>query len=431
MKLPGKKVAILGLGVSGFQSALFLKKQGYHLWVSDQGDVSTIRERAQSLSREGIEVEYGRHTEGRILRSDWVLISPGIPPESSVYRSLLKKKIPIVSEIEVAGWHSKAQKVVGITGTSGKTTVSTLLTRVLQKKGFHAMSCGNIGNPWIGELSKITQETVVVLEISSFQLEHCHYFRPHMGVLLNLSPNHEDWHGDMKSYVTSKLKLFQNQVRGDYAVICEADHKRFFPDYPFRAQTVYFDKEPQGNPNETVVRVVSKFFGCSDKLADEVFKNFEGIEHRLEKFLEVRDVNYINDSKCTTPASLIWALEKFPDGKVVLLAGGHPKSRQFESLRDLIKRKVKQMILIGEARPLLREAWQGCCPTFETDDFKEAIERAHQAAVTRDNVLLSPGCASFDMFQNYQERGMLFKKLVRETVAQDRSQTASNISSTK
>lgn len=416
-KAPGKKVSILGIGRSGFESAVFLQDRGFRVFASDQGESDSIRASAAQLKKRGIEAESGSHSAERILASDWALISPGIPPAAPVYQALLKKRIPVMSEIEVASWYSRSSNIIAVTGSAGKTTVTTLITRVLQKCGFRALSCGNIGNPWIGELSEIGPDDFVVLEVSSFQLEHCHSFRPKAGVLLNLSPNHQDWHRDMEEYVRAKLRLFQNQKGEDWAILRRADQMNFFPDFKFRGRVVHFDERKEMNPNEEAVRAVAGLFGCEPVKTEEVLRGFEGIEHRLEKVTVLDQVTYVNDSKSTTPAALAWALGKFPDTKVVLLAGGHPKSSDFHQVRELVGRKVKAAILIGEARPLLREAWRGTCPLEETDDFRQAVLKAHQLATAGDAVLLSPACASFDMFKNYEERGRLFKKIVAELAA--------------
>lgn len=407
----GKKVAVLGLGVSGMQSALFLQKKGFEVFASDGGQSPALAERVKELEAAGIEAEAGKHTLDKITACDWVLISPGIPPTAPAYKAALDKKIPVYSEIEVASWFCPSNKIIAVTGSSGKTTVTTLIHRIMQKTYGKSFLCGNIGNPWIGELDKIQAGDPVVIEVSSFQLAQCESFRPHTAVLLNLSPNHQDWHPDMQDYANAKLRIFRSQEAGDHAILRKKDQDAYFPDYSFDAQPHYFDLKP-GNPNEEAVRLVGAVMGASVKVVEEVLASFEGIEHRMEKAASANGVTYINDSKCTTTASLAWALEKFPDGKVLLLAGGHPKSNDFADIRGLIQKKVKKAYLIGEAIPLLREAWKDACPQVETADFESAVTEAHAAAKAGDVVLLSPACASFDMFKNYVERGALFKKIV-------------------
>lgn len=414
MKARGKKVSILGLGVSGYQSACFLLEKGFNLFVSDQAENPVIQDRAQDLRQRGIEVETGRHSLERILQSDWVLISPGLSPSLPIYQALREKRLPVFSEIEVASWFCPSSKIIAVTGSAGKTTVTTLIARVIRKAFGHSFLCGNIGNPWIGEVPKISKDDFVVLEVSSFQLMHCEGFRPHVGVLLNLSPNHQDWHRDMPEYVAAKLRIFQNQTAGDYAVLRYTDQERFFPGRRWNAKTVYFDQGTGENCNEAAVLCGARLLGIGDQISESVLREFEGIEHRLEKVTSSKGVDYVNDSKATTTASLAWALEKLPDESVILLAGGHPKSNDFATVRDLIHKKVKLALLIGEARPLLRKAWEGACDLLETESFEDAVSKAHQTAEAGNTVLLSPACASFDMFKDYQERGVIFKKLVFE-----------------
>lgn len=453
MNPPGKKVAVLGLGVSGYESALFLHGKGLEVFVSDGGRSPVLDERAGNLRRKGIETETGAHSLERILNSDWVLISPGIAPGMPVYQALAARKIPVVSEIEVASWYSPTRNLVAVTGSSGKTTVSTLISRVLEKKYGRSFLCGNIGNPWIAELDRMNAGDYVVIEISSFQLQHCFSFRPYAALLLNLSPNHQDWHKDMQDYAEAKLRIFQAQTSADHALIRKADQAQFFPKSEFKASVHYFGESGRNptiparsanlddplfagrkatiparsadledrlfaDPNEEAVTLAAGLLGCDPGLAEEVIRNFEGIEHRLEKFGAWRGIDFVNDSKSTTPSSLAWALEKYPDGKVVLLAGGHPKSGGFEALRPLLARKVKAAVLIGEAGPVLEMAWQGACALVPGGfDFTEAVRKAVRLAKEGDTVLLSPACASFDMFKNYQERGRLFKELAREALS--------------
>ncbi len=415
-KAPGKKVSVLGLGVSGLQSALFLHAKGFQVFASDGGETDSVKQKARELAAKGIEVETGRHSLDRITASDWVLISPGIPPFSPVYQELQRKKMSVFSEIEVASWYSRTRRIAAVTGSAGKTTVATLLARALARTGRRTFLCGNIGNPWISELDNLGPEDIVVLELSSFQLMHCRSFRPEIGILLNIAPNHQDWHPDMQDYAQAKLRIFAGQGSEDKALIRRIDERNFFPNHSFKARKIYFADTPGVNPNVDAVTKAAAIYGIRPEEVKNIADTFEGIEHRLEKFAVSGGTTYINDSKCTTTASLAWALEKFADGHVVLLAGGHPKSDDFAAVRELVKRKVKRAILIGEAIPLLRKAWEGACRLEEASSFKDAVARARAAAGGGDTVLLSPACASFDMFRNYEERGRLFKKLVLETL---------------
>lgn len=410
----GKKVTVLGLGKSGFQSALFLKGKGYTVFVSELKDTENVRRFASSLREQGIECETGMHSMERILASDWLLLSPGISPATPVYRAAFEKKIPLISEIEAASWFCASRRIVAVTGSSGKTTVTTLLARVHEAAGLPVICCGNIGNPWIGELAHIDEKTTVVLELSSFQLQHCFTFAPRVGVLLNIAPNHQDWHRDMTEYAEAKLRMFQNQGPEDFAVIRAQDRKMLFPRYPFRGKVVCSDDQPAANPNYEAVRHTAAILGLPAEAVETVLRDFRGLEHRMERVAVHQGIEYVNDSKSTTTASLAWALNQYGDGKVLLIAGGIAKSSDYADIRDLIARKAKAVFLIGKAVPVFREAWKGTVPIRECRDLGAAVDEASRAAAAGDTVLLSPACSSFDMFQNYEHRGREFKRYVAE-----------------
>ena len=406
-----KKVAVLGLGETGLASALFLKKLGYSVFVSDSSSAELVRQRSETLQENKIPFELGSHSLEEIGACDWAVISPGIPPSSDLYLYLQKKQIPMVSEVEVASWFSPGV-VIAVTGTSGKSTVTTLLSRIFQAHGIHSVACGNLGNPWIGELTKLTSETQIVLELSSFQLLHTQSLKPKIGILLNLGMNHLDWHPSMEDYVSAKLRLFQNQAAGDYALIRQEDQKKFFPKRPFKGQVKYWGE--QQNSTEELFFEIGRMKGLDPKKTREVIDRFEGLEHRLEKVAEIDSIKFYNDSKCTTLEALVWGLEKFPDQKVILLAGGHAKGADFPSVRKNLSKKVKRAVVFGEAADLLKDSWEGAAPVSRAKDLKEAFREALKAASSGDVILLSPACASFDQFANYKERGKAFKELVSE-----------------
>lgn len=413
---PGTKVAILGLRDTGYLSALFLHEKGYRVFASDLGDLPEVRGHVSKLLELGIAAEWGHHSFEEILASDWVLISPGIPPSAKIYQELVRAQKPIYSEIEVASWFSSAKTVVAVTGSCGKTTTATLIAKIVEANGRKAVLCGNIGNPWIGELSRIDPETVVVLEVSSFQLMHCVRFAPSVGILLNVFPNHMDWHADMREYAQAKLNIFRAMDDAGIMICQKAEERALFPDFTSRAKRVYFDERLAANPNEAALLCAAEALGCSAASVRESLESFQGLEHRMEKFAEQDGVSFVNDSKATTTASLAWALEKCPEGSVVLICGGKYKTdvHDFRTLRDLVAKKVRSAILIGVARPMLREAWQGVVEMVEAETLDEACRLSLQKAQKGDTVLLSPACASFDMFKHYQERGKLFKELIRK-----------------
>lgn len=413
---PGTKVAVLGLRNTGTLSAICLHEKGYKVFASDLSETGDVRANVLKLTGLGIEAECGKHSLEAILAADWMLISPGIPPGSKVYQAILAAKKPVFSEIEVASWFSQARTVVAVTGSCGKTTTATLIAKIVAASGRTAVLCGNIGNPWIGELSRIMPDTVVVLEVSSFQLAHCTDFAPSVGLLLNVYPNHMDWHIDMKEYAEAKLNLFRAMKDMDVMICRKADETKIFPDFRTAARRVYFDERTASNPNEAALLCAAEALGCPSRLAVKALADFQGLEHRMEKFAEQDGVTFVNDSKCTTTASLVWALEKYADRRVVLVAGGKLKTdlKDFVGVRGVIKRKVKIAVLIGATRPIMREAWEGTTEILEAADLDEACRLSIEKAAEGDTVILSPACASFDMFKNYEERGKLFKEKIKK-----------------
>ena len=413
---PGTKMAILGLRDTGFLSALYLHAKGYQIFASDLADTENVRENVSKLVKRGVRAECGKHSLDTILAADGFLVSPGIPPGSKIYQTILASRKPIYSEIEVASLFSPAKTVVAVTGSCGKTTTATLIAEMIKASGRKAVLCGNIGNPWIGELSRITPDTCVVLEVSSFQLMHCASFAPSVGLLLNIFPNHMDWHADMKEYAEAKLNLFRAMKKTDVMICRKKDETDFFPDFRTAARRIYFDERPASNPNEAALFCAAEALGCPGELVGNVIRNFRGIEHRLENFAGRGGITFMNDSKATTTASLAWALEKFDDGTVVLICGGKHKTgvEDFRGLRAVIARKVRCALLIGAARPVMKEAWQGIVEMEEAGSLEEACRLSIEKAQKGDTVLLSPACASFDMFKNYEERGRLFKEIIQK-----------------
>lgn len=406
-----KRVAILGLGQSGLAGALFLKRRGYQVFVSEAGENETLEKRSCYLKEEKIPFELGKHTREKIGACDWVLISPGIAPSSEIYQWLLKKKIPLASEIEVASWFSPGE-LIAVTGTSGKSTIVTLLGRIFQAQGFESVACGNLGNPWIGEIDRLGPGTRIILEVSSFQLLHTGTLHPQGAILLNLGRNHLDWHPTMEDYVAAKLRLFRYQTPEDFTFIRRKDQESFFPHFSFRSKVIYFGEKPESNSNEELLRELSRLKGLNPAKTAEVLSRFEGLEHRLESVKEIEGVRFINDSKSTTLEALAWALDRFSGQEVILLAGGHAKGADFRLVRERLSKKVKQAVVYGEAQDLLWESWKGAAPLARRADLDGAFEEALKIARPGDTVLLSPACASFDQFKNYEERGRFFKQLV-------------------
>lgn len=409
---PGSRAAVIGLGKSGFQSALFLHKKGFHVFASEKGSSPEIQEQAARLREAGIETETGTHTQSRILECDWALISPGIKPSHDVSLWLRDAAKPVYSEIEAASWFCPSKNIIAVTGSCGKTTLATLLARLLERAGRKTLLCGNIGNPWIGEIERITPDTFIVLELSSFQLAGCRSFHPRLAFLTNIFPNHLDWHPDMEDYTRCKLKMFERQQGEDTAVVRE-EEAHLLCGLPGFAGKVCVLKSGSGrNPHQEMLEEACRTLDIPEPLGGEVFRSFEGLEHRMEKAGEAGGVFFVNDSKSTTTASLKWALEKFSDGEVLLIAGGMAKSRDFGDIAGLVQRKCRGVYLIGRDRAILAEFWQASGPQ-QIETLEEALREAFRQANSGNTVLLSPACASFDQFANYMARGDAFKEMVR------------------
>jgi len=410
MNLEGKKVSVLGARETGIQSALFLKKRGAAVFLSELREGKEFIEAKKTLESRGIECEFGRHTWEEIADSELIVVSPGIPPRAPICQKAVRSGIPVWSEIELAFRYSPAE-IIAVTGSNGKTTVTTLVRDVLRASGRNAVSCGNIGNSFIREVDQLNSETIAIVEVSSFQLTHIDQFKPHVAVLLNLSPNHLDWHETFEEYASVKWKIFKNQTASDYSLINASDQESVKRASQLKSQVIYFDGEQNGNPNYDAVEKVASIYQVDPKVTQSILENFSGIEHRYEDAGTFLDVRYINDSKSTTIASLRWALERVGEG-AILVSGGRHKGGDFRVLRDLIRKKIKFLILIGEAKKEIENAFGDLVSVYSTDTLEEALRVARSVSRPGQTILFSPACASFDMFQDYQDRGRQFKHIL-------------------
>jgi UDP-N-acetylmuramoylalanine--D-glutamate ligase len=302
--------------------------------------------------------------------------------------------------------------IIAVTGSNGKTTVATLIGKLLEAAGKKVFTCGNIGRPFCGELQKLKEGDLVCLEVSSFQLETIDKFKPKVAVILNFSPNHLDRHKDMQEYLEAKKRIFKNQDKTDYLVLNENDPVVKGLAQEARAEVTYFKEKDGLNPNEAAALTVGSLFGVDKKTCRDVFANFKGVEHRLEQVAEIKSVEFINDSKSTTVEATAWALKTLPR-PVILIAGGRDKNLDYRAILDLAVKKAKEIILIGEAKDKIRAALKGHPAIAEASSLEEAVNVAFRRARPGDCVLLSPMCASFDMFADFEDRGRVFKQIVR------------------
>ncbi|HTY44904.1 MAG TPA: Mur ligase family protein [Patescibacteria group bacterium] len=405
-----KKITVIGLARSGLACANLLDELGAQVSVTDNKDGEEARRNAAGLRSARIACELGRHTPGSIVGRDMVVISPGVPDSSQAVLLAQQNKIPIISEIEVAYLLCPAT-LIAVTGSNGKTTVTTLIGKVIEASGKRCFVCGNIGNPFCGEVRKMNEGDFVSLEVSSFQLEHIEKFKPKVAVILNFSCNHLDRYRTMQEYLDAKKRIFMNQDRQDYLVLSHRDDTLKGIAAEAKSQVVFFAQDPAANPNYDAVMSVASILGIEAQVCRRVFDDFRGIEHRMEYVGQINEVKFINDSKATTVESARWALERINE-PVILIAGGRHKGIDYSGILAHAAKKVKAVILIGEAKKKIADALAGKVPLEETDTLEEAVHRAFAKASPGDCVLLSPMCSSFDMFSSYEERGRVFKDIV-------------------
>ncbi|MGB4505261.1 MAG: UDP-N-acetylmuramoyl-L-alanine--D-glutamate ligase [Syntrophaceticus sp.] len=451
--LQGKKVLVIGMARSGQAAVRFLLKQGALVTGTDQKDEQLFGAEFQEFKKQPISLITGGYPEVKPGDFDLIIVSPGVPKNIEPILAAEKLNIPIWSELELAGRFIK-EPIIAVTGTNGKTTTTSLLGFIFKKAGLEVVVAGNIGVPLIQEVEKDLDDTrraaYWIVEVSSFQLERIEVFRPHIGVFLNLAPDHLDRHGDLETYGRTKARLFANQGAADYAVYNLDDpwvsrHMITVPSqrcgfsccklpdrgigiegeqiyYTFQGRKEHLcavqDIRMPGYHNlENVLAAAaaSLLAGVDQDDVVQALTSFPGVPHRLEEVRVLNGVRYVNDSKGTNPEAVVKALDSY-NNPIILIAGGRHKGSNLDGLAKKIRERVKALILLGEAAPLFREAVmaEGFSNIWEAQTLFEAVTLAHSIARNGDVVLLSPGCASWDMFRDYEERGDLFRKAVGE-----------------
>lgn len=440
-----KRLVILGGGESGVGTALLGKQKGYAVFLSDCG---TIQEKYQQiLSDHKIEYESEKHTEAKILNADIVMKSPGISDQVALVVKLKELGIPVISEIEFGAQYTDAT-IVGITGSNGKTTTTMLLHHILSKAGFDVGMAGNIGDSFAAQVATMKRENYV-LELSSFQLDGIVDFAPHIAIITNITPDHLDrYEYQFENYIASKFRITKNQTAQDY-LIYDADDpviKNWLDTNKTKAQLVPFslnkkiekgacvvkDKIQMKLNKETITMDISKLavkgkhntknamassmaaqlLKARKQVIKESLENFEGAEHRLEKVLRINGVQYINDSKATNVNATFYALECMETPTVWIL-GGVDKGNDYLDLMPLVREKVKAIVCLGIDNSKIIQSFEGVVDTIvETRGAEEAVKVAYKLAQKGDTVLLSPACASFDLFESYEDRGRQFKDAV-------------------
>jgi len=406
-----KKVTIVGLARSGVACANLLHGSGAMVSVTDIQDNPQSRQARAKLCSSEIKVELGKHSQDLIKQADAVVISPGVPLNALCVNWAKEFNKLLISEIEVASILCPAQ-IIAITGSNGKTTVTTLIGKVLSAAGKKVFVCGNIGNPFCADVQKMRAGDFVVLEVSSFQLEAIKNFKPKIAVILNLTPNHLDRYNNLEEYLEAKKRIFMNQDQGDFLVLNPEDSLLIAAASEAKSKVVFFTKEEGYNLNQSAVIAVGRILGVKLKQMQKVFGEFKGLQHRLEQVAEINGVKFINDSKATTADSAIWAISNI-SSPIILIAGGRHKGINYRVILGAAKGKVLHAFLIGEAKDIIAGDLIGGGFSIEkVDTLKEAVIKAYHQARPGYSVLLSPMCSSYDMFMDYEERGMAFKRIV-------------------
>jgi len=441
-----KYVLILGLARSGSAAAIKLSNLGAHVTISDIKPRETFKN-ADALELKGIKLVFEGHPLTLLDNCDLLVLSPGIPSDIEIVTEAKKRNIPVISELEL-GYRFAASPIIAITGTNGKTTTTTLIGEILKNDGKRVAVAGNIGTPLVSEVEKTLENDYLVVEVSSFQLENILYFKPKISIILNITEDHLNRHKTFENYVNIKARIFENQTEEDYTILNYDDAVvRELARYA-KSDVWFFSRKDvvrQGACIENdmiVIKNKGKTYpiakvneigikgshnlenalaaACSTYLANtkvssiaKTLKSFRGIEHRLEFVAEINGIKFINDSKATNPDAAQKAIEAV-DGPIILIAGGYDKKSDYTDFVKSFDGKVKKLILIGETADAIENAAikQGFLNVEKVNSLKEAVMCGYRAASCEDTVLLSPACASWDMFANFEERGRLFKEAV-------------------
>lgn len=441
-----KKIVILGAGESGAGSAVLAKKQDFDVFVSDKGQ---IKEKYKKLLEDHlVKWEEGNHTESEIFKADEIIKSPGIREDEPLIMKLREKGIPVISEIEFAGRYAGGLKIC-VTGSNGKTTVTNLIYHILKKAGKDVAMTGNVGNSFALSVAEGSHDYYVI-ELSSFQLDGMYDFKADIAVLMNITPDHLDrYDHEFQNYIDSKFRITRNQTKSDYliywaddpVIAAELSRKKYgmtllpfsdtitenmaayiesnelIIDYPNKINLMTIHelalKGRHNTYNSMAAAIAGKVLNIRKDVIRESLADFQGVEHRLEPVIKVSGISFINDSKATNVNSTWYALECM-ETPVVWIVGGIDKGNDYSELFPVVKQKVKAVVCLGKDNRKIIEAFRDKVPTIiETSSMEEAVRSSYYLAKKGETVLLSPACASFDLFNNYEDRGRQFKSAVR------------------
>ena len=450
MNYQGKTVLVVGAAKSGLASVRFLLGCGARVILTDtrsnealKDEIAPLRDLAADSGK--LVLELGGHQNASFAACNLVVVSPGVPLSLPYFEISRKAGIPIIAEIELAYRHLEG-KIIGITGSNGKTTTTALVSELLTGAGMKGHAAGNIGTPLISFAIDSSTEDCYVVELSSFQLESIREFRPFIGSILNLTPDHMDRYPGFEDYISVKKRIFMNQEKTDFAVLNADDPRTEAMKTEVRAKPMLFSrlhpleqgafvrddrvifrsaegerdlfpvnaialKGAHNLENVLAACAMAILVGAPPESLEDSIRKFKGVEHRIEWVAELEGIQYFNDSKATNIDATIKSLEAFP-GNILLIIGGRDKAGDFTALRSLVRERVKYLVLIGEAADKIRKALAGTVDIREAQSMEDAVSICRSLAHRGDIVLLAPACASFDMFQNYEHRGRVFKEAV-------------------
>ena len=451
LNLENRKVLVVGLAKTGVAVAHFLKKRGARVTVTDLKNKDELGSYAEDVLAIGISLSLGGHETGDFMDSDLIVLSPGVPHTIAPLEKARGAGIPVIGEIELASRYIE-EPIVAVTGTNGKTTTTSLIGEMLQASGQNVFVGGNIGAPLIGYVETGMRADTIVAEISSFQLDTIEHFKPEVGLLLNITEDHLDRYDSFEQYVQSKGRLFENQESSDVAIlnaqdpaVCQLEgqitsrrlyfngpqtthgaviqDKEIVCNLPGKAPAVFslagFRLEGRHNAeNAAAASLAALVAGGKQSGIQAALDTYKGLHHRMERVKSAGGVHYYNDSKATNVDAVKRSLESF-EANVILIMGGRDKGGSYAVLESLIRKRVKRLITMGEARDKILKALGRLTQTEETETLAEAVSLAHKAATRGDVVLLSPGCSSFDQFTDYVERGEAFVKAVEALTIDD------------
>lgn len=453
--LLNKKVTVIGAARSGIGASLLASRKGAKILLSDNGSPKLSDEILNQFKSLNVELEFGGHTD-KVFDCDFIVTSPGVPVKSEVLMKAITKGIPIYSELEFASWFAKG-RIIAITGTNGKTTTTALIHHILKNAGFKTLIGGNIGEAFSNIVEQTDDQTISVLEVSSYQLDLIDSFHPDVAMILNITPDHLDrYDNDFSRYISSKFRITKNLDEGDLFIYNKDDEsivknlsrgkflvKSFSAfDTSFATAFLYDGKiyvresdnidlpEASAEKLNLVIDVnkmlikgihnyynamaailATKFVGCDLKKISEGLSTFRGVEHRLEFVRIINGVTYINDSKATNVRSTYYALKSY-DSNIILILGGREKDNNYDEIRDLVKERVKIIFAFGESRDKIKNYFKEIKPVIVCNTLDEVVNETIKTAVAGDIVLFSPACKSFDQFIDFEHRGKTFKELV-------------------